>query len=116
MFKFICLFNKTLNVSQIKHKCKKRKRKTKQISVFGKVFVLTFYEYLRTKETYILVRGYCRKIETFIQMKDGYVQQFHGLPFCYSLHNSEYLVHSMLRPPMIGLIRSLELVDEEIVL
>ena len=39
-----------------------------------------------------------------------------GFPFCYSLHNSEYLVHSLLRPPMIGLIRSLELVGEEIVL
>ena len=27
-----------------------------------------------------------------------------GFPFCYSLHNSEYLVHSLLRPPMTGLI------------
>ena len=34
----------------------------KQIFVFGKVFVLTFYEYLCTKETGILVRGCCRKI------------------------------------------------------
>ena len=39
-----------------------------------------------------------------------------GFPFCYSLHNSEYLVHSLLRPPMTGLIKSLELVGEEIVL
>ena len=39
-----------------------------------------------------------------------------GFPFCYSLHNSEYLVNSLLRPPMTGLIRSLELVGEEIVL
>ena len=39
-----------------------------------------------------------------------------GFPFYYNLHNSEYLVHSLLRPPMIGLIRSLELVGEEIVL
>ena len=39
-----------------------------------------------------------------------------GLPFCYSLHNSEYLVHSLLRPLMIGLIRSSEFVSEEIVL
>ena len=39
-----------------------------------------------------------------------------GFPFCYSLHNSEYLVYSLLRPPMIGLIRSLELVGEELVL
>ena len=37
-----------------------------------------------------------------------------GFPFCYSLHNSEYLVHSLLRPPMIGLISSLGLVGEEI--
>ena len=39
-----------------------------------------------------------------------------GFQFCYSLHNSEYLVHSLLRPQMIGLIVSLELVREEIVL
>ena len=39
-----------------------------------------------------------------------------GFPFSYSLHNFEYLVHSLLRPPMNGLISSLELVDEEIVL
>ena len=39
-----------------------------------------------------------------------------GFPFCYSLRNSEYLVHSLLRSQMIGLIRSLELVYEEIVL
>ena len=39
-----------------------------------------------------------------------------GFPFCYSLRNSEYLVHSLLRPQMIGLIKSLELVYEEIVL
>ena len=39
-----------------------------------------------------------------------------GFPFCYSFHNSEYLVHSLLRPPMMGLIRSLELVGEDIVL
>ena len=39
-----------------------------------------------------------------------------GFPFSYSLRNSEYLVHSLLRPPMIGLIRILELVGEEIVL
>ena len=39
-----------------------------------------------------------------------------GFPFCYSLHNSEYLVHSLLRPRMIGLIKSLELVREEIIL
>ena len=32
-----------------------------------------------------------------------------GFPFCYSLHNSEYLVHLLLCPPMIGLIGSLEL-------
>ena len=38
-----------------------------------------------------------------------------GYPFCYSLRNSEYLVHSLLCPQMIGLIRSLELVREEIV-
>ena len=39
-----------------------------------------------------------------------------GFPFCYSLHNFEYLVCSLLRPLMTGLIRSLELVGEEIVL
>ena len=39
-----------------------------------------------------------------------------GFPFCYSLHNSEYLVRLLLRLLMIGLIRSLELVGEEIVL
>ena len=39
-----------------------------------------------------------------------------GFPFCYSFHNSEYLVHSLLHPQMIGLIRSLELIREEIVL
>ena len=39
-----------------------------------------------------------------------------GFPFCYSLRNSGYLVHSLLRPTMIGLIRSQELVCEEIVL
>ena len=39
-----------------------------------------------------------------------------GFPLCYSLRNSEYLVHSLLRPQMIGLIKSLELVREEIVL
>ena len=36
-----------------------------------------------------------------------------GFPFCYSLHNSEY--HSLLCPSMMGLIRSLELVGEEII-
>ena len=39
-----------------------------------------------------------------------------GFPFCYSLHNSKYLVHSLLFPKMIELIRSPELVCEEIVL
>ena len=39
-----------------------------------------------------------------------------GFPFCYNLHNSEYLVHSLLRPPMTRLIRSLEFVGEEVVL
>ena len=39
-----------------------------------------------------------------------------GFPFCYSLHNSKYLVHSLLRPRMIGLIMSLEFSHEEIVL
>ena len=39
-----------------------------------------------------------------------------GFPFCYSLRNSEYFVHSLLRPKMIELIRSPELVSEEIVL
>ena len=39
-----------------------------------------------------------------------------GFPFCYSLHNSEYLVHSLLRPEVIGLIMSLEFGREEIVL
>ena len=39
-----------------------------------------------------------------------------GFPFCYSLCNSEYLVHSLLLPKMIELIRSPELVCEEIVL
>ena len=39
-----------------------------------------------------------------------------GSPFCYSLRNSEYLVHSLLRPKMIELIRSPKLVCEEIVL
>ena len=34
-----------------------------------------------------------------------------GFPFCYSLRNSEYLVHSLLRSQMIGLIRSYVLVD-----
>ena len=39
-----------------------------------------------------------------------------GFPFCYSIRNSEYLVHFLLRSQMIGLIRSLEFVREEIVL
>ena len=39
-----------------------------------------------------------------------------GFPFCYSLRVSEYLVCPLLRPKMIGLIKSLELVGEEIVL
>ena len=39
-----------------------------------------------------------------------------GFPFCYSLHNSEYLVRSLLRPKMIELIRSPKLVCEEIAL
>ena len=39
-----------------------------------------------------------------------------GFPFCYSLRNSKYLVHSLLRQKMVGLIRSLDLVHEEIVL
>ena len=39
-----------------------------------------------------------------------------GFTFCYSLRNSEYLVHSLLRPKMIELIRSPELVREDIVL
>ena len=39
-----------------------------------------------------------------------------GFPFFYSLRNSEYLVHSLLRPTMIRLIGSLELSCEEIVL
>ena len=38
-----------------------------------------------------------------------------GFPFCYSLRNSGYLVHSLLRPWMIGLIRSLAFDREEIV-
>ena len=38
-----------------------------------------------------------------------------GFPFYYSLHNSEYLVHLLLRPLMIRLIRSLEFGREEIV-
>ena len=37
-----------------------------------------------------------------------------GFPFCYSLRISEYPVHSLLRPKMIGLIRSSEFVTEEI--
>ena len=39
-----------------------------------------------------------------------------GFPFYYSLRNSEYLVHLLLCSQMIGLIRSLEFVREEIVL
>ena len=39
-----------------------------------------------------------------------------GFPLCYSLRNSEYLVPSLLRPKMIELIGSPELVCEEIVL
>ena len=39
-----------------------------------------------------------------------------GFPFCYSLRNSEHLVHSLLRPTMIELSRNLEFVCEEIVL
>ena len=39
-----------------------------------------------------------------------------GFPFCYSLCNSENLVHLLLCPKMIELIRSPELVCEEIVL
>ena len=39
-----------------------------------------------------------------------------GFPFCYSLRNSENLVHLLLRPKMTELIRSLELVCKEIVL
>ena len=39
-----------------------------------------------------------------------------GFPFRYSLRISEYLVHPLLRPKMIGLIRSSEFVCEEIVL
>ena len=39
-----------------------------------------------------------------------------GIPFCYSLHNSEYLVHFFLRPKMIELIRSSKFASEEIVL
>ena len=39
-----------------------------------------------------------------------------GFPFCYSLRISEYLVHLLLRPKMIGLIRSSRFVSEEIIL
>ena len=39
-----------------------------------------------------------------------------GFTFCYILRISEYLVHSLPRPKMIGLIRSSEFVSEEIVL
>ena len=39
-----------------------------------------------------------------------------GLPFYYNLHKYEYLVYSLLLLPMTGLIRSLEVVSEEIVL
>ena len=39
-----------------------------------------------------------------------------AFPFCYSLRNSENLVHSLLRPKMIESIKNLELVREEIVL
>ena len=39
-----------------------------------------------------------------------------GFPFCYSLRNSEYLVHLLLCPQMIGLIGNLDLVREEIFL
>ena len=38
-----------------------------------------------------------------------------GFPFCYSLRNSEYLVHSLLRPKMIEFIEASEFVCEEIV-
>ena len=39
-----------------------------------------------------------------------------GFPFYYSLRNSKYLVHSLLCPKMIELIRNPELVCEVIVL
>ena len=39
-----------------------------------------------------------------------------GFPFCYSLRISEYLVHLLLRPKIIELIRSSEFVYEEIIL
>ena len=39
-----------------------------------------------------------------------------GFPICYSFHISEYLIHSLLRSQMIGLIKNLELVHEEIIL
>ena len=39
-----------------------------------------------------------------------------GFPFCYSLRNSGYLVHSLLRSKMIELIRSPKFVCEEIIL
>ena len=39
-----------------------------------------------------------------------------GFPFYYSLLNSEYLVHPLLCPKMIGLISSSEFVSEEIIL
>ena len=39
-----------------------------------------------------------------------------GVPFCYSLCNSEYLVHLLLCQKMIELIRSPKLICEEIVL
>ena len=39
-----------------------------------------------------------------------------GFPLCYSLRISEYIVYLLLRPKMIGLIRSSEFFREEIVL
>ena len=38
-----------------------REKKRKWHKFLGKVFVLIFYEYIYTKETIILVRGFCRK-------------------------------------------------------
>ena len=81
------------------------------------IFVLTLCKYFGTKEADILVREYCHKIEKkFMQSKMAMCDNSMGFPFRYSLRNSEYLSHSLLRPQMIGLIKSLELVREEVVL
>ena len=97
---------------------KTQKRKERQTNFCTlKYFCINFHKYLCTKETDILVRERCRKNwKILYKRKMAMCNNSMEFPFCYSLHNSEYFVHLLLRPPMNGLIRSLELVGEGIVL